>query len=75
MASRIRIAIDCMGGDLGLRVSIPAAVTSLSQFPDIDLTLVGDQSAIESALSPAEREKFSIIHAPDMVLMSDYITS
>ena len=64
-----------MGGDFGLRVSIPAAVTSLSQFPDIDLTLVGDQSAIESALSsteyPLEQNRITIVHAPDVVLMSD----
>lgn len=71
MASRIRIAIDCMGGDFGLRVSIPAAVISLSQFSDIDLTLVGDQSAIESALPNAERSRLTIVHAPDVVEMSD----
>ena len=71
MASRIRIAIDCMGGDFGLRVSIPAAVKSLSQFSDIDLTLVGDRSAIESALAPLERDRFTIVDAPDVVLMSD----
>lgn len=71
MASRIRIAIDCMGGDFGLRVAIPAAVTSLSQFSDIDLTLVGERSAIESALSPAMRERFTIVNAPDTVSMSD----
>jgi len=67
----MRIAIDCMGGDFGLRVSIPAAVTSLGQFSDIDLTLVGDRSAIESALAPAMRERFTIVDAPDVVSMSD----
>ena len=71
MASRIRIAIDCMGGDIGLRVSLPAAVKALSLFSDLDLTLVGDQSAIESLLDRADIGRFTIVHAPDVVSMSD----
>ncbi|WP_101759419.1 phosphate acyltransferase PlsX [Oceanicoccus sp. KOV_DT_Chl] len=70
MASRIRIAIDCMGGDLGLRVSIPAAIQAQSLFPDLDITLVGDESAIASVLGQAN-SSFTILHAPDVVEMSD----
>ncbi len=71
MASRTRIAIDCMSGDLGLRVTLPAAVKALSRFSDLDLTLVGDKSSIESRLNKTDRSRFTIVHAPDVVSMSD----
>ncbi len=76
MASRIRIAVDCMGGDHGLRTSIPAALSALSQFSDLDLTLVGDQQAIAEQLSLADvpaidSARYRIVHADDVVAMSD----
>lgn len=76
MASRIRIAIDCMGGDVGLRVSIPSAVQALSRFSDLDLFLVGDQLAIQHELSRTANSgsvssRLQIIHADDVVLMVD----
>ena len=60
-----------MGGDFGLRVSLPAAVKARSLFPDVDLTLVGDQAAIEPLLDGSERSQFTIIHAPQVVSMAD----
>lgn len=78
MASRIRIAIDCMGGDFGPRVSVPAAVQAISQFPTIEIILVGDKQTIESRLPPSalakintENAGLSIVHASDIVSMSD----
>ena len=47
----IRIAIDCMGGDAGLPVTIPAAVEFAQQFPDTQLLLVGLADQIEAALA------------------------
>jgi glycerol-3-phosphate acyltransferase PlsX len=60
-----------MGGDFGLRVSIPAAVSAISQFTDLDIFLVGDEPAIKSELTESDTQRFTIIHAPDVVLMSD----
>ena len=73
MASRIRIAIDSMGGDSGLHHSLPAAIQSLSLLPDLDIILVGDQSAIETQLSvPADfSSRLSIRHASQTVAMSE----
>lgn len=71
MASRIRIAIDCMGGDLGLRVSLPAAIQAAALYPDLSLTLVGDRALIESHLKPAELASFEVSHAPETIAMSD----
>ena len=62
-----------MGGDHGLRVSLPAALQSLTSYPDLELVLVGRQQEIESQLTaPAEfSDRLSIIDAPDVVTMSD----
>ncbi|MEH6556791.1 MAG: phosphate acyltransferase PlsX [Oceanicoccus sp.] len=75
MASRIRIAVDCMGGDLGLRACIPAAVKAQSLFPDLDITLVGSEQKIALLLKPQDRQSLSIVHAPDVVTMSDKPTA
>ncbi|MFA1634360.1 phosphate acyltransferase PlsX [Achromobacter ruhlandii] len=70
----IRIAIDCMGGDFGLPVTIPAAIEFARQFPDIRLLLVGLPDAIEAALSEhrgVERDRFEIVAASEVVTMDD----
>lgn len=74
----VRIAIDCMGGDHGLPVTIPAAFAFLRQVPDVRLVLVGHSDAIEQALarlsprvSPGERGRVEIRHASEVVAMDD----
>ena len=49
----VRVAIDCMGGDNGLSVTIPAALSFLRRVPDVELILVGASEAIEQALIQA----------------------
>ncbi|MFT5691290.1 MAG: glycerol-3-phosphate acyltransferase PlsX [Oceanicoccus sp.] len=74
MASQTRIAVDCMGGDFGPCVPVPSAVQAISRFPNIEITLVGDRQAIEFQLSQIESSaphQFNIVHAPDVVHMSD----
>lgn len=71
MASRIRIAIDCMGGDFGLRSSLPAAIKALSLYPDLDLTLVGDSALIDKQLNHIDHSRLLIVHTDDVVLMTD----
>ena len=39
----LRLAIDCMGGDHGLTVTVPAALAFLRHTPDVGLILVGQQ--------------------------------
>lgn len=62
-----------MGGDYGLRFSLPAALKTLSHYSDLEISLVGDQSAIEAELVKlgSRPERLTIIHAPDTVNMSD----
>jgi glycerol-3-phosphate acyltransferase PlsX len=46
----VTIAIDAMGGDHGMRVTIPAAVRYLQQHPNDTIVLVGLPDAIEAEL-------------------------
>ena len=71
MASRTRIAIDCMGGDLGLRTTLPAAARSLHLFPDISLLLIGDEADIRSQSSHLDADRVDVLHAPEVVSMHD----
>ncbi|MGC2167087.1 MAG: phosphate acyltransferase PlsX [Gallionella sp.] len=46
----VTLAIDAMGGDHGTKVTIPAAVDYLKQYPDDTIVLVGIPEAIEIEL-------------------------
>lgn len=74
----VRVAIDCMGGDHGLPVTIPAALSFLRHAPDARLLLVGLSDRIEQALveagAPASsplRDRLEIRHASEVVEMDD----
>ena len=58
-----------MSGDLGPRVAISAAQKFLHLHPDVELILVGDQSQL--ARWPIKSSQISIVHAADVVAMSD----
>ncbi|OZI59657.1 phosphate acyltransferase PlsX [Bordetella genomosp. 11] len=72
----IRIAIDCMGGDVGLPVTIPASIEFARRFPDVRLLLVGLPDAIEKALEGARdvpRDRLEIVPASEVVSMDDSV--
>ena len=46
----ITVAIDCMGGDHGPHVTVPAVVDYLHRNPGTDMVLVGLSDAIEAEL-------------------------
>jgi len=72
----IRIAIDCMGGDFGLPVTIPAALEFARQHPDTHLLLVGQPDAVQAALDAhraASRERIEIVPAAEVVTMDDSV--
>jgi len=47
----VRIAIDAMGGDHGLPVTVPAALSFLRSHPDVEVLLTGKPEAIEAQLA------------------------
>ena len=76
----VRIAIDCMGGDHGLSVTVPAALSFARQQADVHLLLVGRAPQIEAQLqhgagSVALRERISVVHAEEVVEMDDALTT
>ncbi|MGL4601046.1 MAG: phosphate acyltransferase PlsX [Plesiomonas sp.] len=63
--TRLTIALDVMGGDFGPRVTIPAALQSLTSNSQLHLLLVGDQQIISSYLKSASadlRSRLEVIH-------------
>ena len=46
----IKISIDCMGGDHGPSVTIPAAISFLKNYPEAELILVGLEEVVRAEL-------------------------
>lgn len=70
----IKIAIDCMGGDEGLTVTVPGTVKVANRYPDTRFLLVGLVDQIEAALDkakPNDRSQFEIVSATEVVTMDD----
>jgi glycerol-3-phosphate acyltransferase PlsX len=70
----IKISIDCMGGDHGPSVTIPAALSFLKHEPDAELILVGLEDVIRAELKKQHAEsqpRISILHASEQVTMDD----
>lgn len=67
------IAIDCMGGDHGPSVTVPAALAFLRSHPNARVILVGQEEVVRPLLSiPAElSERCSIRHASQVVAMDE----
>ncbi len=74
MTKSVTLAIDCMGGDHGPTITVPAALAFLSAHPDDRLILVGQTAAIETELQRARatrRERLSVHHAAEVVAMDE----
>ncbi len=63
-----------MGGDFGPRVTVPAAVQALSHFPELKVTLIGDQTEIAQQLSLLGYEpnaRLSVVHSDRVISNSE----
>jgi glycerol-3-phosphate acyltransferase PlsX len=70
----IKISIDCMGGDHGCAVTVPAAVSFVNREPGAELVLVGREEAIRAELKKhhaLDHARLSIVHAEEVVAMDD----
>lgn len=69
----IKIAIDAMGGDHGVQVTIPASIKAIETFSDLHLTLVGDEPLIHSELEKHtfDTNRVEVVHAEQVVEMDD----
>lgn len=68
------ISLDAMGGDYGVEVVVPAALSALKKYDDLNLILVGDQAKIEYELEQASSglsDRLKIHHATQVVAMDE----
>ena len=65
----IRISVDCMGGDVGPAVTLPACRLFLDAHPDAQVLLVGLQAQLESFQHPRAK----LVAATEVVGMDDDI--
>lgn len=74
MSNDISIALDAMGGDTGLDVVVPAAISALGQHPDVRIILVGDEPRLAAAVAAAGESanpRLNIRHASQQVEMDE----
>ena len=70
----VTVAIDCMGGDHGAHVTVPAALEYLKRDPRTSFILVGKQDAIEAELRRRHAEtgaRLQVRHAAEVVAMDE----
>ncbi len=74
MTTCLTLALDAMGGDHGVAVTIPAALQALRDIDDLHLLLVGDETLITEALAragTAPSERLRVRHASQTIGMDE----
>jgi len=66
----VRLAVDCMGGDRGARVTLPACRAFLDQHPQAELLLVGTAEALAPTVGWPRTQR---VIATEVVTMEDSI--
>lgn len=72
----MRVAVDAMGAEKGLDIVIEGAIKAKKVNPEIEVVLVGDKEKLEDEIikSSFKEASFSIVHAPEMVKVTDPAT-
>src|SRR5688500_7320988 len=73
MPSKVRIALDAMGGDAGVPVVVPGAAISLQRHPETEFLLFGDARLIAPELDrhPVLKAVSRVVHTDVAVRMDD----
>jgi glycerol-3-phosphate acyltransferase PlsX len=69
----IHIAVDAMGGDYGLEVTVPASIDALNTYSDIHIVLVGQEPLVQAELAKHQYDtsRITVQHADQVVEMDD----
>jgi len=73
----MKIGIDVLGGDFAPDANIAGAILAKKELPEeVVIVLIGDQETILSGLSALDEnpEGYEIVHAPDVIEMTDHPT-
>ena len=68
--TRLTLALDVMGGDIGPRITIPASLLSLENDPELSLILFGDSQQISPLLnnySQSVLERIQVQHCSSVI--------
>jgi phosphate acyltransferase len=65
----MKLAIDAMGGDNAPKEIVLGAMKAIQQYPDLHITLVGDEAQIKTYLT--DHERIDIIHTEEVILGTD----
>ncbi|TXF13640.1 phosphate acyltransferase PlsX [Pelomicrobium methylotrophicum] len=71
---KVTVAIDCMGGDHGPHVTVPAAIECLRRDPELSVVLVGRQETISAELAKLQAipdSRCRVQHASEVVTMDE----
>ena len=66
--SPVRLSVDCMGGDHGPAITLPACQAFLRKHPDAELVLVGLPDVLAAAKG---WERVTLVNASEVVTMDD----
>ena len=70
----LTIAVDAMGGDIGVEATLPACAKFLENNRDVNIILVGDENKIKQhRICHNFSANISIIHADEIISMEDNI--
>jgi phosphate acyltransferase len=67
----ITIAVDCMGGDFGPSVTLPACAAFLARQSDVRLLLVGQPEALSVLPADIDPARVAVVAASEVVTMDD----
>lgn len=73
----LTLAVDAMGGDAGLPVTVPAVAQLLKRFDEVRVLLVGDAVQVRAALDAAglaSESRVEVVHASEVVSMDDPVS-
>ncbi|HUQ24938.1 MAG TPA: phosphate acyltransferase PlsX [Burkholderiales bacterium] len=74
----ITVAVDCMGGDHGPHVTVPAALEFQARQPDVEIVLVGLPEVLERELAAAgakQGERLRVQAASEVVAMDEALAT
>ncbi len=69
----ITIAVDCMGGDVGPVVTLPACLAFLASHPQAHLLLVGQPEVFQAWPQAVEHPRCRVVPAAEVVSMDDAV--
>jgi glycerol-3-phosphate acyltransferase PlsX len=69
----IHVVVDAAGGDHGIEPNVEAAVEAVSNWPEVEISLVGPADQIQPLLESAKAAcgRLHVVEAPEQVLMTD----